>query len=118
MSAEAINIQALSTFSKDVKRLYKKYKNLPDDLKVLNKILKENPLAGISLGDNLFKVRLANSSIPTGKSGGFRVVYYYYDGGNSLYLATLFSKRDMENISDEKLVAISNNTSLLKVKKT
>jgi len=103
---QKITIYTLATFVKDVKRLHKKYKKLNQDLKQLNTLLQQNPNAGVSLGSNLFKIRLANSSIPTGKSGGFRVVYYYFDGHQQLYLATLFSKRDLEKISDEKLLEI------------
>ncbi len=103
-----ITIYTLSTFVKDVKRLHKKYKKLSNDLKQLNSLLQQKPYAGIALGSNLFKIRLANSSIPTGKRGGFRVVYYYFDGHQQLYLATLFSKRDLENITDEKLLEIIN----------
>ena len=103
-----ITIYTLSTFVKDAKRLHKKYKKLSNDLKQLNSLLQQKPNAGIALGSNLFKIRLANSSIPTGKSGGFRVVYYYFDGHQQLYLATLFSKRDLENITDEKLLEIIN----------
>lgn len=106
---EKIIIYTLTTFVKDVKRLHKKYKKLNQDLKQLNVQLQKNPYAGIALGSNLFKIRLANSSIPTGKSGGFRVVYYYFDGHQQLYLATLFSKNDLENISDEKLLEIINH---------
>jgi mRNA-degrading endonuclease YafQ of YafQ-DinJ toxin-antitoxin module len=43
-----LNIQTLSCFDKDVKRLFKKYKQLPNDLKVLNKKLLENPKSGSS----------------------------------------------------------------------
>ena len=101
-----LNLIKLKTFSKDAKRLYKKYKRLPDDLRTLSKQLSSNPKAGISLGSNCYKIRLANSSIPTGKSGGFRIVYYYYDGEVNLYLMTIFSKRDMENISDDNIVEL------------
>lgn len=101
-----LNILRLEQFTKDVKKLYKKYKQLPNDLIQLSKTLNQNPKAGIELGANCYKLRLANSSIPTGKSGGFRVVYYYYDGENNLYLLTMFSKRDMENISDEAILEL------------
>lgn len=106
-----LNIINLSTFTKDAKQLYKRYKKLPRDLNVLKEALLSNPQAGISLGNNLYKIRLANSSIPTGKSGGFRVVYYYFvpekeSSENNLYLLTLFSKTDIDNISDDKLFTI------------
>ena len=101
-----LKILRLSNFSKEAKRLYKKYKQLPTDLKSLAKRLNENPKAGIDLGANCYKIRLENSSIPTGKSGGFRIVYYYYDGEENLYLLSIFSKRDMENISDERVLEL------------
>jgi len=101
-----LNIHSLETFDKDVKRLYKKYKQLPQDLKNLSLSLNVNPKMGIDLGHHCFKLRLANSSVPTGKSGGFRVVYYYFNGSDNLFLITIFSKKDMENISDEKIIEL------------
>ena len=98
-----LKIVKLDPFVHDAKRLYKKYKKLPQDLEKLFKELNDNPRAGIDLGSNCYKIRLANSSIPTGKSGGFRVVYYYYNGKDELFLVTMFSKRDMESISDKKI---------------
>ena len=51
-------------------------------------------------------MRLKNSSVPTGKSGGFRVVYYYVDEENNLYLMAMYSKTELENISDERITEI------------
>jgi mRNA-degrading endonuclease RelE of RelBE toxin-antitoxin system len=101
-----LKIIRLETFTKDVKRLYKRYKKVSDDLKALSTQLHNDPASGIYLGNHCYKIRLSNSSVPTGKSGGFRVVYYYYDGESYLYLLTIFSKRDMENISDEKIAEL------------
>ena len=100
----SLRIVSLDSFKKAAKRLYKRYKKLPKDLKELNQILLDNPKAGIYLGSNCYKLRVPNSSIPTGKSGGFRVIYYYYDGSSNLYLLIIFSKRDLENISDEDIL--------------
>jgi mRNA-degrading endonuclease RelE of RelBE toxin-antitoxin system len=98
-----LNIKTLPHFDKEVKKLYKKYKQLPSDLKALNTELFENPKAGIELGNKCYKIRLANSSIPTGKSGGFRIIYYYLDTDNNLYLMSMYSKSEFENI-DEKII--------------
>lgn len=98
-----LKIVKLDPFVHSVKRLYKKYKKLPQDLEELLIELNNNPKVGIDLGNHCYKMRLANSSIPTGKSGGFRVVYYYYNGKDELFLVTMFSKRDMESISDKKI---------------
>ena len=98
-----LNIKTLNSFDKDVKRLFKKYKQLPSDLKVLKTELLKNPKSGIELGNGCYKIRLVNSSIPTGKSGKFRIIYYLVDSNNNLYLISMYSKSELENI-DEKII--------------
>ncbi len=97
------NVLAIPQFEKDVKGLAKKYKLIKKDLLKLINDLEQNPTRGVSLGMNFYKIRLANTSIPTGKSGGFRVITYFIDGENNIYLSTIYSKTDKENISDDEL---------------
>ncbi len=108
-----LNIKTLSSFDKDVKRLYKSYKKLPSDLKALKEELLQNPKSGIELGNKCYKIRLANSSIPTGKSGGFRVIYYYLDDDLNLYLMSIYSKSELENIDDKVILNILKENNLL-----
>jgi mRNA-degrading endonuclease RelE of RelBE toxin-antitoxin system len=108
----SLKIVSLASFSKDVKKLYKRYKQIASDLKELNKELKQNPKAGVSLGSNCFKIRVANSSIPTGKSGGFRVIYYLIDKNEYIYLMAIYSKSELETISDEKIIDILKRNGL------
>ena len=69
-------------FSKDVKRLSKKYKSLVSDLKSIISEIQNNPEIGIDLGHGLRKVRMAIASKGKGKSGGAKNNYlskaYYY----------------------------------------
>ncbi len=104
-----LKIISLESFKKDVKRLYKKNKKLPQDLKTLNEKLLENPKIGIELSSKLFKMRLENSSSKTGKSGGFRVIYYYLDEDENIYLLKIYSKTEIENIKEEVLISILNS---------
>jgi len=108
-----LNIKTLTCFEKDVKRLFKKYKQLPSDLKLLRKELSENPKSRIELGNRCYKIRLANSSIPIGKSGGFRIIYYYIDSDNNLYLMSMYAKNELENISDKVIINILKENNLL-----
>jgi len=108
-----LNITSLDSFNTEIKKLFKKYRNIAADLKELKNTLEENPKAGVELGNNCYKIRLANSSIPTGKSGGFRVIYYYVDKQNNIYLMSIYSKTELENISDEKLMQILNSHGLV-----
>ena len=59
-------------------------------------------LLGVYLGFNLFKKRVKNSSIPTGKSGGFRVIIYK-QVEDKMILISIYSKTEKENLSDEEL---------------
>jgi len=105
-------IKPLDTFKKSAKNLSKKYKKISEDLKSLEATLRDNPEAGINIGKNCFKIRVANSSIPKGKSGGFRVIYYYRID-DVIYLMDIYSKSDLENISEERLTEILKDNSLL-----
>jgi len=99
-------IVVLPTFTSKVKKLAKKYKNIKSDLQELRKELSMNANAGIPIAYNCYKMRLANSSIPTGKSGGFRIVYYFVDANNRIYLMTIYSKTQKENLSDSELAEL------------
>ena len=98
-----LKIISLSTFTKDVKKLHKEYKGIAKDLRTLESELQENSKCGIHLGNACYKIRLKNTSVPTGESGGFKVIYYYLDEENNLYLMAMYSKTELENISNEKI---------------
>ena len=107
------NIVALKEFTINVKQLAKKYKNIKNDLRQLQKELQVNPKSGIHLFGNCYKIRLVNSSVPTGKSGGFRVIYYYLDSNENIFLLSIYSKSDQANLSDEKIVQILKNNGMV-----
>lgn len=103
-----LKIISLDSFKKDVKQLYKKNKKLVIDLISLNDILNDNAKAGIELSNNLYKIRLENTSSKKGKSGGFRVIYYYLDNDDNLFLLKIYSKTQTPNIKEEALIKILN----------
>ena len=107
-----LQIKALENFTKEVKKLAKKYKKIAEDLKTLQKELYLNPQIGIRLGRNCYKIRVANSSVPTGKSGEFRVVYYYLDANGVIYLMSIYSKSELENLRDEEIMKILKENGL------
>jgi mRNA-degrading endonuclease RelE of RelBE toxin-antitoxin system len=96
-------------YKREAKKLYKKYKNLIKDTSVLEDILTQNPQAGIDLGSNLYKLRLKNSNKNKGKSSGYRIITYFIDENDVIYLVTIYDKSDTENISTEKLLDIINS---------
>jgi mRNA-degrading endonuclease RelE of RelBE toxin-antitoxin system len=79
------SVLTIPQFERDVKKLSKKFKSIKKDLSKLIGDLKKQPTQGISLGHGVYKIRLANSSIPTGKSGGFRVITYRQEKPTNIY---------------------------------
>jgi mRNA-degrading endonuclease RelE of RelBE toxin-antitoxin system len=57
-------------------------------------------IAGVKY--QVFKVRLKNSNIQKGKSGGYRVIYYLKTE-REIILATIYSKSDLSDISNERI---------------
>ena len=96
------NIETIPHFDKDVKKLKKRFTNIRNDLKELISELKENPTLGTHLASGFYKIRLKNSSIPTGKSGGFRVITYYVCD-ETLYLVSMYAKSDTDTMLVNKL---------------
>ena len=62
--------------------------------------LAAHPEAGdiIAKTGGVRKLRFARKG--QGKSGSYRVIYYYYDLNNPIYLFTVFGKNERANISD------------------
>ena len=95
-------IITLPTFDKNAKRIAKKDKLFYKDLQKLLDILDNNPKEGIYLGNNCYKIRLRNSSANRGKSGGYRIISYYFND-NKLALLTIYSKSNRENIFEHEI---------------
>jgi len=101
-----MTIEVLPRFEKELKQLAKKYKKIKEDLKDFKKEIISNPKLGTPLGHDCYKIRVANSSIPTGKSGGFRIIILAKIERKRIVLLTIYSKSQKENISDDELSAI------------
>ncbi len=80
----------------------KKFKLLKSDLKQLVSELESKNDLGVYLGFNIYKKRFKNSSIPTGKSGGYRIIIYQ-EIEDKIVLISIYSKSEKENISDDEL---------------
>jgi len=90
-------------FIRKVKRYKRKYVNILKDIDKLVDLLRENPKAGVHLKHSVYKIRLKSSDITKGKSGAFRVIYYVLISDGRIYLLTIYSKSEKENISWEEI---------------
>jgi mRNA-degrading endonuclease RelE of RelBE toxin-antitoxin system len=107
-----LTIKTLASFDKELKKLAKRYRNIKKDMKQLYQELLENQKSGVEIAENYYKIRLANSSIPTGKSGGFRAIYYYLDNENNIILLSIYSKTEQASISEDKIIQILKENGL------
>ena len=64
----------------------------------MQKILTENPHAGIPLGAGLYKIRLSSTDMKKGKQGGFRVVYFVFLSNELIVLLDIYSKTVRETV--------------------
>lgn len=101
-----VNIFYSSEFRKEVKRLAKKYRSIPEDLIELRNRLVENPLEGADLGFGVRKVRMIIKSKGKGKSGGARVITYNVtemEDTIDITLLTIYDKSERSTISDKEI---------------
>lgn len=97
------NIIAIPNFSRELKKLAKKYPSIKTDFAKLIEQLEQEPQQGIPLGNNCFKIRMAINSKDKGKSGGSRVITYLQVSETTVYLLTIYDKSDKETISKKDL---------------
>ncbi len=89
-------------FAKELKHLAKKYPSIKADVSNLIKELQINPLMGIPIGNNFYKIRLAIQSKGKGKSGGARVITYVQVVNENIFLIAIYNKSESGNISDSE----------------
>jgi mRNA-degrading endonuclease RelE of RelBE toxin-antitoxin system len=99
----SFNVLTTSDFKRDSKSLLKKYKSLEAEILNLIASLEDDPIQGIPIGNDCYKIRLAIKSKGKGKRGGARIVTCVKVVDNFVYLLTIFSKSEKDNISVEEL---------------
>ncbi len=100
------SVELSDNFNKEAKRLVKKYPSLKSELNRLFIGLEENPTLGISLGNNIYKIRLAVASKGRGKSGGARVMSFVKVVDTTVLLFSIYDKSEKESISDTEIKSL------------
>lgn len=105
----------LDEFTKDLKKLHKKFRNIGEDLEVFIKALKSeipNQLPGTvqisGLGEEIsvpiFKVRHFRSrDLRRGSRSGIRIIYAYHSTRDEVTLIEIYFKGDKENEDQERI---------------
>ncbi len=94
------------SFKQSVKRLGKRFRRVKDDVSAALEALEHMPQLGAQIpgGEEVRKLRVANSDLTKGKSGGYRLLYKLADQPEpTLYLLLLYAKSDREDVAKDEL---------------
>ncbi len=101
MTEQLIKVDTTPTFRRNLRTLAKKYRHVRSDVRPLIEQLQagETPgdqVPGITL--TVYKVRVRNSDLQRGKSGGYRVIYYLKTDAQ-ITLVTIYSKTEQSDVT-------------------
>ena len=106
-----IQIRVTPEFKRSLRTLAKRYRNIRSDVQPIIDQLQ----AGKIIGDQIpgirytvFNVRVRNSNIEKGKSGGYRFIYYLKTSTN-IILVTIYSKSEQGDIAADTINRIVAN---------
>jgi mRNA-degrading endonuclease RelE of RelBE toxin-antitoxin system len=103
----SVRIDTTIQYEKELKKLRKKYRSIENDTETLVEKLETGEIPGDKISGNkypVYKVRVKNSNVNKGQSGGYRVIYYTMTP-DALVLTAIYSKSVQENISNEEIEA-------------
>jgi mRNA-degrading endonuclease RelE of RelBE toxin-antitoxin system len=103
-----IEVEASPTFNRNLRTLAKKYRNIRSDIQPIANKLKQGELPGEEIpgiGFEVFKVRVRNSDVQKGKSGGYRLIYYVKTE-TSIILLTIYTKSEQADVPADSIRGI------------
>ena len=92
-------------FKRRLKTLYKRYRQIQQDIQPIIEQLQNGEFLGdriVGTDFTVFKVRAKNSNIPTGKSGGYRLIYQLVSP-ECVLLLLIYAKSDQTDVSLEEI---------------
>ncbi len=80
--------------------------HLKKDIINAKKLISKSSNNTTSLGDEFYKTRIKNSDKNKDKSGGYRIITYFIDIDDTIYLASIYDKSKIDNITNKQLLKI------------
>ena len=105
---ELMQIEVTARFKRDLRILAKKYRRIRQDIQPIINRLETGNLLGdrvAGVGYTIFKLRIKNSDVQKGKSGGYRIIYYLQTK-EKIILVTIYSKSEREDITAKEIKQI------------
>jgi mRNA-degrading endonuclease RelE of RelBE toxin-antitoxin system len=103
-----IQVEAAATFNRNLRTLAKKYRSIRNDIQPVIAQLERGELPGdqiSGIGYEVFKLRVRNSDIQKGKSGGYRLIYYVKTA-IGIILLTIYTKSEQADIAADDIKSI------------
>lgn len=111
----SLEIIRSDSFTKEFKRLAKRYRGLVEDYENFLVSLEANPLQGTEIAPNIRKIRMAITAKGRGKSGGARVITcnaLVSEQEGKIYLLLIYDKADASNIKMNAVKEIAKELGL------
>lgn len=101
-------------FTKEISRFFKKNQLLEEDFSTFKQELVKNPEQGdrVPGAGGVRKTRIKSSS--KGKSGGFRICYYYKQINGTIFLLVIYPKNTQENLTAAETKELKALAAILK----
>lgn len=99
------NVRFTLPFKRRFKALAKRYRQIQTDIQPIVDELQAGNFVGDQISGiraTVFKIRAKNSDIPTGKSGGYRIIYQVLSAEHVLLLL-IYAKSDQADVSLEEI---------------
>ena len=100
-----IQVRFTDQFQRRVRNLKKKYRLIQSDIQPIIEQLQAGDFVGSQVtgtGYTVFKVRVRNSDIQKGQSGGYRLIYQL-ESPTSVVLLLIYSKSEQTDVAVEEI---------------
>ncbi|MEH2366545.1 type II toxin-antitoxin system RelE/ParE family toxin [Nostoc sp.] len=103
-----IQVETAPTFNRNIRTLAKKYWSIRNDIQPVIEQLERGELPGdqiSKIGYAVFKLRVRNSDVQKGKSGGYRLIYYIKTA-MGIILLTIYTKSEQADMAADDIRSI------------
>ena len=103
-----ITVVFTDEFKRRLRTLSKKYRQIRSNIQPVIAQLQAGEFVGNKIsgtGYTVFKVRVRNSDIQKGKSGGYRLIYQL-ESSTIVVLLLIYSKSDVDDVTAEEIKSI------------
>ncbi len=83
-----------------------------DERAAIVDLIAADPTVGVSIAGGARKMRIAGRG--RGKSGGYRLIYFFADADIPLFLITIFGKGEKDNLTRAEKNALADLTNALR----